>query len=583
MQGYTGKILELDLNSKELYDTELDRGIAKDYLGGRGYGIKLLYDRNDKGVDPLSPENHLIFMTGPYTGAGPFGAFYNVTTKSPLTGLSLSSHSGGTWGPRLKKAGYDGVVVSGKADEPVYLVISGGEAKLERAEELWGKDTGEATKKIEEEHGAKPAVIGPAGEEEVRYACIINDYHRAAGRGGAGAVMGSKNLKAIAVKGDEEITIDDPGEIREKFKEATKTVKEEAQAFGKLGTPIVVNIENEIGGLPTKNFRKGYFEYADRVSGEYLHENYWVKDYACFSCPLGCGNVNRVEEGEYQCETEGPEYETIMAFGPNCCNDNIESIIKANDLCDKLGIDTISMGNSLAFCMELYEEGLINDEEIGFKLDWGDHSHMIKLVKMTAEREGFGDELAEGSRRIAERRGGEPVEVGGMEPAGYEPRAIQGMALAYATSTRGACHLRATMYVPETFSEELDRGTVKGKAEYLKEMQDRFTILDSMLICKLGGRNANLDDWNGISNLLTMVTGEEFTSKKLKEIGERIYNLEHEFNEREGGKDIDLPERFFKPQETGPSERFKINKEDFLTALKEYYQLRNWDWKYKDD
>ncbi|KXB05632.1 hypothetical protein AKJ49_00365 [candidate division MSBL1 archaeon SCGC-AAA382A03] len=579
MQGYIGKILEVDLDAREFSNTELDKNTAKEFLGGRGYGIKLLYDKNKKGVDPLSPKNHLIFMTGPYTGTGPFSAFYNVTTKSPLTGVSLSSHSGGNWGPKLKKAGYDGIIISGKADKPVSLIISNGEAELESAEKLWGKDTKETTEKIEKDYGAKPAVIGPAGENQVRYACIMNDYHRAAGRGGAGAVMGSKNLKAVAVKGDGDIETSESDKVRKIFGKAAKTVNEEAQAFGKLGTPIVLNITNEVGGLPTKNYQRGYFEDADKVSGEYLHENHWIKDYACFSCPLGCGNVTQVEKGEYKCKTEGPEYETLMAFGPNCCNDNIESIIKANDLCDKLGLDTMSMGNSIAFCMELYDEGLITDKELGFDLDWGDHSHIIELVKMTAERKGFGDELAEGSRRIAEKRGGESVEVGGMEPAGYEPRGIQGMALAYATSTRGACHLRATMYVPEVFNEELDRATVKGKVEYLKEMQDRFAIHDSMLICKLGGRNANLDDWNGLSNLLTVVTGENYTGKRLKEIGERIYNLEHKFNEREGGKDSNLPEKFFKPQETGPSEGYKVDKEDFLEALKEYYQLRGWDWK----
>ncbi|KXA92769.1 hypothetical protein AKJ66_03565 [candidate division MSBL1 archaeon SCGC-AAA259E22] len=575
-KGYAGNILEVNLSLRELSSADLDSDTTSNFLGGRGYGIKLLKKNNPKGVDPLLPENNLIFMTGPYTGTGPFSAFYSITTKSPLTGLCLSSHSGGNWGPSLKRAGYDGIVIEGKADDPVMLVISDGKPKLENIRGLWGRNTAETTEKIEKEYGASPAVIGPAGENKVRYACIVNNYHRVAGRGGAGAVMGSKNLKAIAVKGDKDIEIGQPEEMKKKFIKAAKTVQEEAQAFGKLGTPIVVNMENEIGGLPTKNFQIGYFEDAEKVSGEYLHEKYWVEDFGCFRCPLSCGNVTEVKQGKYKCKTEGPEYETIMAFGPNCYNSNLESIIKANDLCDRLGLDTITMGDSIAFCMELYERDLIDENDIGFSLDWGDHKKIIELVKMTANREGFGDELAEGTWRIAQKRGGEPVQVGKMEPPGYEPRAIQGMALAYATSPRGACHLRATMYVPETFSKELDRTTVKGKTDYLIDMQNKFAILDSMLLCKLGGRNANMTRWEDLSELLEITTGKEFSVKKLKMIGKKIFNLEHKYNVREGKKNLSIPTQFFEPQEYGPSEGLKVKKEDFEKAIDEYQNARGW-------
>ncbi len=579
------RILRVDLTSGKMSDQEVSEEDCRKYLGGRGLAAKMLYEENKPKIDALDPENRLIFMAGPYTGTqGSFTAFYNVTTKGPLTGAILSAHSGGHWGPMLRRTGYDGIVFKGRSPRPTYLLLTDSGPELRDASDLWGKNTFDTIDALEKRHEkAKAAVIGPAGEKLVRFAAIMNDHHRAAGRGGVGAVMGSKSLKAVVVHGTKEVPQADPEKLKETFKTATATVKEKSQAFSKYGTSMVVGITGKAGAIPTRNLQTGYFPEYEKIGGDSLVNNHKTKDTACARCPLHCGNMTKAEK-DYNAETEGPEYETLAMFGANLGNSSLESIIMANNLCNEYGMDTISCADTIACAYELYEKGIISDKDTdGLRLVWGDHGAMTKLVEMTGKREGFGRLIGEGSRKLAAKYGPEAAKyamnVKGMEFPGYDPRGIQGMSLAFATSTRGACHLRATMYVPELFQGVLDRFTVKGKAKTLKELQELFTVLDAMVLCKFGARNAFANDWNNMVMLVNAATGCGYSVDDLKKVGTRIWTVERLFNLREGlsKKDDTLPERLFTlPIHDGPSKGAVVNKADFDAELVEYYRLWGW-------
>ena len=579
------RILRVDLTTGKMQDQEISKEDGVKFLGGRGLAAKILYEENKPKIDAFDPENRLIFMAGPYTGTlGSFTAFYNVTTKSPLTGAILSAHSGGHWGPMFRKTGYDGVVFKGKAPKPVYLLITDAGPELKDASDLWGKGTFETIDALQARHErARAAVIGPAGEKLVRYAAIMNDHHRAAGRGGVGAVMGSKNLKAVVVHGTKEVPQADPEKLKETFKTATATVKEKSQAFSKYGTSMVVGITGKAGTIPTRNMQTGYFPEYEKIGGDTLVNNYKTKDTACARCPLHCGNMTKATK-DYQAETEGPEYETLAMFGSNLGNTNLESIIMANNICNEYGMDTISCADTIACAYELFEKGIIKEKDTGgLRLEWGNHAAMVKLVEMTGKREGLGQLIGEGSRRLAARYGPEAqkyaMNVKGMEFPGYDPRGIQGMGLAFATSTRGACHLRATMYVPELFQGVLDRFTIKGKAQPLKDLQELFTIYDCMILCKFGARNAFGNSWDNMVTLSNAATGRNYTVDDLKKIGARGWTMERLFNLREGisKKDDTLPERLFTtPIHDGPSKGAVVNKADFDNELEQYYKLWGW-------
>lgn len=579
------KVLRVDLTTGKFADQEISNEDQKKYLGGRGLAAKMLYEENKPRIDAFDPENRLIIMAGPYTGTfGSFTAFYNVTTKSPLTGAILSAHSGGHWGPMLRKTGYDGIVFKGKSPKPVYLLLTDSGPQLQDASDLWGKDVFETIDTLEKRHErARSAVIGPAGERLVRYAAIMNDHHRAAGRGGVGAVMGSKKLKAIVVHGTKEVAQSDPEGLKASFKVATATVKEKSQAFMKYGTSMVVGITGKAGTIPTRNFQTGYFPEYEKIGGDAVVNGYKTKDTACARCPLHCGNLTKAEK-DYKVETEGPEYETLAMFGSNLGNSNLESIMMANNLCNQYGMDTISCADTIACATELFEKGIITEKDTGgIKLAWGDHASMIRLVELTGRNEGFGKLIGEGSRRLAAMYGPEAgkyaMNVKGMEFPGYDPRGIQGMSLAFATSTRGACHLRATMYVPELFQGKLDRFTVKGKAPVLKEFQELFTLLDCMILCKFGARNAFGNSWDEMVKLVNMATGAGYTVDELRQVGARAWTMERLFNLREGlsKKDDTLPERLFTvPIHDGPSKGAVVNKADFDNELEEYYKLWGW-------
>jgi len=579
------RLLRVDLTSGKFADQVVPKEDLLKYMGGRGLAAKVLYQENKTKIDAFDPENRLIFMTGPYTGTyGSFTGFYNVTTKSPLTGAILSAHSGGHWGPMLRRTGYDGIVLFGRAPKPVYLLLTDDGAELRTAADLWGKDVFETIDALEERHHkAKATVIGPAGEKRARIAAIMNDHHRAAGRGGAGAVMGSKNLKAIVVHGTKEVPQADPDRLKETFKEATKTVKEKSAAFAKYGTSMVVGITGKAGVIPTKNLHTGYFPDFEKIGGDALINDHFVKNMACARCPLHCGNKTKAEK-DYQVETEGPEYETLAMFGANLENSNLESIIMANDLCNRYGIDTISCADTIACAVDMFDQNIISEKETGgIRLSWGDHETMVRLVEMTGKGEGFGAAIGEGSKRLAATYGPEAekcsMNVKGMEFPGYDPRGIQGMSLAFATSTRGACHLRATMYVPELFQGTVDRFTVKGKAKPLKDMQELFTVLDCMVLCKFGARNAFANSWDNLAMLVNAATGHGYDVDGLKQVGERVWTLERMFNLREGlsKKDDTLPDRLFTvPIHDGPSKGAVVNRADFESELDAYYAVWGW-------
>jgi aldehyde:ferredoxin oxidoreductase len=581
------KAFNVDLSNGRISERQIDRKLMEEFIGGRGLGIRLLYELNKPGVDPLSPQNHLIFIVGPYTATqGAFTAFYNVTTKSPLTGTCCASHSGGHFSPMLRKAGVDGLIISGKSSKPVYLYIEDGKIEIKDASNLWGKDVFETTEAIGRLHpGSRCAVIGPSGETLVSFASIMNDNERAAGRGGVGAVMGSKKLKAIVALGKGEVPMADANYLKESFKTATATVKEKAVPFATYGTAMVVGITGKAGCVPTRNFSTSWFADYEKVSGDFMHKNgNFVKHMACYRCPLHCSKINR-GLGDFESETEGPEYETLGLFGPNCGNNNVSAIIKANSICNRYGIDTITTADTIAYAIELFQKGYLTEKDTGgLTLNWGDPHMIVRLVEMIAKREGFGDTLAVGVKKLSERfdekAKGFAIHVKGMEPSAYEPRALTGMSLAFATSPRGACHLRGMMYVPELFLGVIDRKKLRGKTPVLVDYQDAATLFDSMIICKFGARNAFGNSVDNMVPLLKASSGMDVDGKKLREIAKRIWTLERMYNVREGfsKKDDMLPERFYTEKiDEGPSKDQILDKAEFIAELEDYYAARGWD------
>jgi aldehyde:ferredoxin oxidoreductase len=582
--GYMGKILNVDLTSRNWHVDDVEPDLKRMFLGGRGLGLRLLMDVGSVDADPYAETNPLIFMTGPYTGTGVFSAFYNVTTKSPLTGLAASSHSGGTWGPQLKRGGFDAVVITGKASAPCYLAIRDGACQILDANDLWGKGVKATTSLVQQRHGkVAVAAIGPAGERKVRFAAIMNDVHRAAGRGGVGAVMGSKNLKAVAVGGDQKIQYADRDGFVAFSRKGGKKSLENAAAFAKYGTSLVFSVMNQMGALPTRNFRAGYFGGAEGINGDALKSRYFIRDHGCFNCPLKCANIHSVREGVFAVdETEGPEYETLMSFGPNCGNSDLESIIKANDLCNDLGMDTIGAGNTIALLFDLSERGLIDDAKTGLNLGWGQSETISALLHMMAFREGLGDLLAEGSLRAARSLGKAceryVIHAKGQDFPGYEVRRAHGTGLSFATSSRGACHLRGSMYVNEIFQKSLPpAGFSDEKLDTLVEKENMLALVDSLVMCKFGQRNAEFT-LEVLPQLLAHLTGMVYSQDELMMIGERIYNLERLYMHDAGTGADTLPDRLFEEDlEDHLDGGERLNRHEFEDALLRYYQKRGWD------
>jgi aldehyde:ferredoxin oxidoreductase len=584
MKGWIGKILRVDLTKGESKVEELDPKLGAKFIGGRGLGSKILSDEIDPKVDPFSPNNKLIMATGPLTGTGASAAGrYMVITKAPLTGTIACSNSGGHFGAELKFAGFDLIIFEGKAKEPVYLYIEDGKAEIRDAKSIWGKTTHETTDQIlsETDMDARVACIGPAGEKLVRYACVINDKHRAAGRSGVGAVMGSKNLKAVAVKGSGSITIAN----KEVFRKVTLDVFQKVKAnpvtstgLPTYGTAVLVNIINASGILPTRNFNEGVFEGAEKISGETIVDDILVRNRACFSCPIACGRVVRVTNPKYECFGEGPEYESDWSMGACCGIDNLDAIAKGNYLCDTLGFDPISAGVTIACGMELFEKGIISTKEVGRSLNFGDADAMVEMIRAIGYREGFGDALAEGSYRLAERYGHPEysMSVKKQEFPAYDGRGVQGMGLQYATSNRGACHVRGYLISPEILGspQKLDPFETEEKAGWVKAFQDLTAVVDSAGLCLF-----NTFAFGGpeILEYLKAATGIEMSLEELMKAGERIWNLEKVFNLKAGitGKDDRLPDRLTKePMPSGPAKGKVV---ELGKMLPEYYELRGWD------
>lgn len=572
MYGWMGKILDIDLTTHSIEVKGLPLDLAQKYLGGRGLGARLVWDSVPPTTDPLSPKNILVFATGPLTATqAPATGRASLSTKSPLTGTIHDSNVGGSFGVKLKQAGYDALIIRGKAHKPVYLSLSKNGVEIKEVPELWGKDTFFTLKALKQGDNSSVICIGPAGENLVRYAAIIADGRRAFGRGGVGAVMGSKNLKAIVVEGSKKPRIADPEQFDFVVYEARKQIKANpitSKGLPQFGTSMLVNILNEIGAFPTRNYQEPYFEGAENISGEAL-ERLLFKRTACWGCPIGCGREIKIGEEV----VHGPEYETIWAFGAACGIDDLETIVKANLLCNELGLDTISTGATIACAMELSQQGLLNE-----RLSFGDAALLPEIIKKIAYRQGIGDLLAEGSKRLAERCGAPEVamQVKGLELPAYDPRGMKGQGLAYATSNRGGCHLRANMLGPEVLGAPklVDRFATSGKAGIVIVIQNSWAAADSLVVCVFA-TFAISDEY--FARLLTAALGKEYKAQDLQRIGERIYNLERLYNLRAGftRKDDTLPSRILEqPHVKGPSSGQKV---ELQKMLEEYYRFRGWD------
>lgn len=584
--GYGGKILRVDLTNQSIQMQPLDDRIAQEFLGGRGYGAKILYDENRPGVDPFAPENRLVFFTSPFLGTNiPCSVKLCVVTKSPLSQTILMSLSGGYFGPELKFTGYDGIVITGKAKNPVYLQINNEEVQIKDARFVWGKDTVETQEILKEDVGDKKArmvTIGPAGERLIRFASAINERH-AFGRGGVGAVMGAKRLKAIVVRGAKPVDVFDKNafdalvkELRERFK------SEKVKPFSKYGTSSVVRLVEERGIFPTRNYQFGTFEGRPKIDGD-AREAFVQRHLTCYQCPVGCSVwTNATDEPYKGISSEGPEYETLWSFGGQCGNDNLSAIIAAENLCDRYGLDTISTGNAIGFAMECYEKGMITKEDTdGIELRFGNHRAMVEMVRKIGNRDGFGDILSEGVRKASQKIGKNSqklaMQVKGSEMCGYDPRGAMGQGLSFATCPRGGDHQKGLVR-QEVFGKppQIDRFAIEGKAEIVKEVQDEMAFLDAMGICCFLTRR-DVTGPADYARLLKCVTGIELTERDVWMVGERIFNLERLFNQREGfsRKDDTLPQRFLRePFREGPSAGHTVPIEQLLD---DYYKVRGWD------
>ncbi len=575
MEGWAGKILDIDLTSGTVETVPLDMDMARLFLGGRGLGARLLWDLVGPDVAPLDPENALIFTTGPITASSSQTSNrFNVSTKSPLTNTILHANSGGWWGMQFKRTGYDAMIIRGKAQNPVMIHITPDGISLEDAVDLWGKTVFETTEALGQNRNKRNVLcIGPAGENLVRMAAIMNDKERALARGGAGAVMGSKNLKAIVVEGKEKNQPADKEQFKFMLYETGKLLKASpltSQALPEFGTTVVMNVVNEIGALPTRNFQQSQFEEAHKISGETITDTILVKNQACWACPITCTRITKTESGK---EGEGPEFESAWAFGAQCGVGDLDAITEANYLCNDLGLDTISMGNTIGCAMELAEKGLIEND-----LRFGDATQFQELISDTAYRRGLGDELAEGSYRLAAKHGAPELSmsVKKLELPAYDPRGMQGQGLVYATSNRGACHETGNMLGPEVLAlpRLIDRFATQGKAGIVSVHQNSAAVIDSLVYCKFANM-AVAEEF--FARTLTAVTGEHFTADDLMKVGERVWNLERLYNLREGftSEDDTLPKRLLEePVAAGPSEGFTAN---LAPMLAEYYQFRGWD------
>lgn len=584
--GYANRIARIDLGTSTIEYESIKEEDARKYVGGRGLGVKFLFD-NGPAVEPLSPDNILCVMVGPLTGTrASMNGRLCVVTKSPLTGTCTDSHMGGWTGAKLKWAGFDGLVFKGKAATPTYAYVEDGTVTLHDASDLWGKGVHETIKLMREKHGEDVAVmsIGPAGEKLVRFASWLNADNRASGRGGTGTVAGSKNLKCIVIKGDEANMPQpaDPEGFQKANREALRKIREVPTTNpreGDLhmhGTNVLMNMVNEIGALPTRNAQRSDFAQADAIGGETVADTILVGHPACYACPVACKKEVRITQGKYAgLHMESLEYEPAWAFGANCDNGDINAIAAMIDRCNDFGLDAIEAGNALSMTMEATEKGLVDG------LAWGDTDAMMELIQKIAFREGIGDELAEGPSRAAAKWGAPEISmsVKGQSIAAYDPRGLKGMGIGFATSNRGACHLRGYTPAAEVINwvlgaeQAADPLEWKGKGELVAIFQNVYGFTDSVDVCKFGTFAIPLDVY---AALYSGMIGVDLDVAGLLRIGERIYNLERYYNNLNGfreGSDS-LPRRFLEEPGTGAASESVCELDQML---EEYYKFRGWE------
>ncbi|MCB1859642.1 MAG: aldehyde ferredoxin oxidoreductase family protein [Gammaproteobacteria bacterium] len=599
--GWHKKILRVNLTNGSCQAEPLNMEWAAEYLGQRGLATKYLLEEIDPKIDPLSPDNKLIFATGPLTGtAASTSARYSVITKGPLTGAIACSNSGGYFGAELKFAGWDMIIFEGKAAAPVYLYVNDDEVELLPAADLWGKSVWETDEILHKRHQdplLRVSAIGVSGEQGVLYACIVNDLHRAAGRSGVGTVMGSKNLKAIAVRGGKGVRVKDPARFMKAVGEKKQILAENAvtgQGLPTYGTQVLMNVINEVGALPTHNARDVQFNGASDISGEAMHQPRGkenkpnlVTNQACFGCTIACGRISRIDKGHYTVTNRpgywgasgGLEYEAAWALGAATGVNDLDALTFANFICNEQGYDPITFGSTLGAAMELYEMGVITDADTGgVALKFGSAEALTKMAEQVGKGEEFGKILGLGSKRMCEKYGHPELSmtVKGQEFPAYDPRGIQGMGLTYATSNRGACHLRSYTVASEILGipEKTDPLATEGKAGLVKAFQDATAAVDSTGLCLFTTFAWSLDDFQP---QVDAACDGDWSLERLSEVGERIWNMERQFNLAAGftGKDDTLPKRLRKDAaKTGPA-LGKVN--GLKEMLPEYYQLRGWD------
>jgi len=595
MFGYMGQILRVDLTRGRVSKEALKENDCKMFLGGSGLATRYLFDEVPKGTDPLGPKNKLIFMTGPLTGTeSPSAGRYCVVTKSPLTGLWGEGNSGGSWGVYLKNSGFDGIIFEGISPKPVYLVIDDGKVELRDAKHLWGKSVSETSRLIREELGEdfNVACIGIAGENLVKYAGIFNDVHRPAGRCGVGTVMGSKRLKAVAARGTQEIKIANKDVFGQISKRNYDLINESLLkiTLETYGTAMVTDLVNVRGGFPTRNWQTGVFPDIDKISGVTLASTLLVDRKHCYACPISCCRVSVVKSGPYACKGEGPEYETIGAFGAMCALDNLEAVTLAHNLCDDYGLDVVSTGSTIAFAIECYEKGILTRADTdGLELKFGEPDVVIQLIHKIAKREGIGNLLAEGTKRVAAKldRGSErfAMHVKGLELPAYDPRAAKICGLAFVTANRGGDHITAYVEGPAFVdipflcveNSRIEDWIVENPAEakVVKDLEDALTVFDCAGTCKFMGMALATEDW---VDMIVNCVGWQFSVSDFREVGERVYNLARAFNVRDGLTRADdaLPKRLLEePLPEGAAQGHTVKKLD--QSLDVYYELRGWD------
>jgi aldehyde:ferredoxin oxidoreductase len=590
MHGYSGRMLNVDLSSGRVAIETFDEAFAKDYLGGNGFAIRLLYDRLAPGIDPLAPDNMVVFAVGPVTDTLVPGATRCCAgTKSPLTGLFFDSTFGGMFATTQKRTGFDALIITGQAPQPVYLLVHEDGAELKPAADLWGRYTRDTNLAIREREAAGTEVlsIGPAGENLVRYACAVHTWDKSrdgvAGRGGLGAVMGSKNLKAVAVRGSRKTTMADPEAIKTLLSDIREPMKVGTAGLKQYGTTILVNIINKIGALGVRNLQTEFYDKADAISGETFKAAYFEKDTTCFKCPVACGKDFHVPDGEYAgTQWKMPEYETIFALGSMLDNAHKGSIVKANERCDQLGMDTISLGVTFSFAFECFEKGLLTRERCGRDLNFGDYHTILDLIESVAYRRGFGDLLAEGSVRLAAQLGDTATKylyaVKGLEMPAHSARVLKGMSIGYATATRGGSHhdTRPTLQ----YATDHDNTSPAGKPEFAFKNQHFTAVGDSLTQCRFVSERG----FGGMLNahyprMINAVTGWNLSLEDVERIGERIWNLERAFNVREGvSRDQDtLPYRVMhEPVPDGMHKGMHCPPDELQAMREAYYALRGW-------